>query len=118
MQTAQPDSHGHRWLLESKGNVQSLPNSRAGLWATEEKKHKRSNPKAKRKLYALHDRTYKIRASEYDSKYNCFRTIGPFADFVICDELFEFIKSPFELWSYFVKVGETVRAGKPRPAPQ
>lgn len=99
-QTAQPDSLGDRWTLESEGDMRSLP-----------------KPTGKHLLRALHDRTYKLRAGPYDTKYNCFRAIGPFADFVVCDQLFEFINAQHELWSYFVKTGEAARAGKPRPEP-
>jgi len=69
-------------------------------------------------LRTFYDRTYKLRAGAFDTKYSCFRAIGPFADFIIGDQLFEYVNSNFELWSYFVEVGETILAGKPRPAPE
>ena len=123
-QTVQANSWGQRWALESEGDVRSLPNARAGLWALESEEDMGSVPNStgKRLLRTLHDRTYKLRASGFDMQYNCFRAIGPFADFVVGDQLFEFLNSPFlnsrhELWSYFVKVGEAVRAGKPSAVP-
>lgn len=117
-QTAQPDSRGNQWLLESKGNVKMLPIVRSGSWKVESKKDQKSNPKGNHKLQTLHDRTYKIRASGFDTKYNCFRVIGPFSDFVVSKKLFDLINSKQELWWHFVEVGEAIRAGKPRPVPK
>ena len=118
-QTAQPDSQDLRWALESEGDIRSLPKARGGLWALETEGDTGSlpNPTGTHPLRTLHDRTYKLRAGPYDTQYNCFRAIGPSADFVVCDQLFEFVNSRHELWSYFVKVGGVVRAGKPRPVP-
>jgi hypothetical protein len=95
-----------------------LPNVRAGSWKVGSKKDQKSHPKGNRKLHTLHDRTYKIRATEFDTKYNCFCVIGPFSDFVVGKKLFEFINSKSELWWHFVEVGEALLAGKPRPAPE
>lgn len=95
-QTAQPDSRGLQWVLESDGGTWYIP-----------------NPTGKHLLSVLHDQTYKLRAGPYDTKYNSFRAIGPFADFVVCEQLFEFVNSRFELWSYFVEIGEAVLAGNP-----
>jgi|GEM_PF-2966535 len=88
-QITEPDSLGARWVVESEGDHPYLPKS-LGTQA----------------LRTLHDRTYQLRAGPHDTIYNCFRVIGPFSDFVICGELFEFVNSQFEPWSYFVKVGE------------
>ena len=118
VQTAQPDSGGYRWFLERKGGVRILPNVRSGSWKIESTKDLQSNPRANRKLHTRHARTYKIRATQLDTKYNCFCVIGPFADFVVCKKLFDFIDSKSELWWHFVEVGEAIRAGKPRPVPK
>lgn len=87
-QITKSDSMGVRWVVESEGDHSYLPKSLGT-----------------QTLQTLNDRTYKLQAGPYDTEYNCFRVIGPFSDFVICDELFKFVNSRFELWHYFVKLG-------------
>lgn len=88
-QITEPDSLGAGWVVESESDHPYLP-----------------KPAGTQALRTLYDQTYKLRAGPYDTKYNCFRVIGPFSDYVICDELFEFVNSQFVLWHYFVNVGQ------------
>ena len=97
-QTASQDSMGKKWSLESEGEIHALP-----------------KPKENSLLRAESNRTYKLRASEYDTLYNCFRVIGPLADFAVCEGLFDFLNCKTELWHYFVKVGESTLSDKPLP---
>lgn len=90
-QTSHADAEGHRWKLESVGKMPYLP-----------------EPANKSPLQVLHERKFKLRAGPYDTQYNSFRAIGPFDDFIVGAQLFEFINAQFELWSYFTEIGEAV----------
>jgi hypothetical protein len=93
-QTSGPDSMRKTWGLESEGKIFALP-----------------EPGENSGLRVVFDKTYKLRASEYDTIYNCFRVIGPFSDFIVCDKLFDFLNCQSELWRYFVGVGGSIRSG-------
>ncbi|CAN5477946.1 hypothetical protein BH20ACI3_BH20ACI3_02090 [soil metagenome] len=89
------------WVLESEGDMWALP-----------------KPKPKDFLRALYDRTYKLRAGPYDTKYTCFRVIGPFDKWIVSQELFDFLNCQWELCHYFMQVGDALRNGKPMPMPE
>lgn len=97
LQIADVSQYGKTWVLESKDEIPFMTAPESSGWASN--------------IRVLYDQTYKIRATSYDTKYNCFRAIGPFAAEVVSDALFSFINQPSELWSYFVDVGEAIKKG-------
>lgn len=103
-QTAGPDKYGDNWCLESEGEIMFMSQPKSPNWA---------HP-----IRVICDRTYKLRAGTYDTKYSCFRAIGPFHGEIISDQLFSFINEPFELGSFFVDVGHATMKGVEPPLPQ
>ncbi len=99
-QCTRDESSRNTWLLESEGEIRSMP-----------------NPKLSTSLRPLYDRTYKLRASPFDTKYTCVRVVGPFMGPIIDLPLFEFINARFELWSYFVDVGRSDAGRGSAPVP-
>jgi len=93
-QTKEPDEYRCTWQLESEGEIPYLTPPKLpeiGVWA---------NP-----IRVIYDRTYKLRASDYDTQYNCFRVIGPFRGDIVSEQLFSWVNDSFELKRYFEDVG-------------
>ena len=103
-QTAGPDMYGDNWRLESEGEIMFMSQPKSPNWA---------HP-----IRVVYDKTYKLRAGTYDTKYSCFRAIGPFHGEIISDQLFSFVNEPFELGSFFVDVGHAINKGSESPLPQ
>jgi hypothetical protein len=102
-QTAGPDEQNNHWRLESENEPPFL-----------------SAPKGLDLDYSLeviHEKSYKLRATIYDTIYNSFRVLGPFRGEVVSKQLFSFLNDQFGLWSYFVDVGEAEMKGPPSRAP-
>ena len=96
-QIAGPDEYRKNWHLESEGVIPFLTAPDSEHWA---------NP-----IRVFYDRTYKLRAGPYDTKYCCYRVIGPFDGDIVSDGLFSFVNERSELWSYFVDVGDAIKKG-------
>lgn len=95
--TSGPDKYGDIWRLESEGEIMFMSQPKSPNWA--------------HLIRVVCDKTYKLRAGTYDTKYSCFRAIGPFHGEIVDDQLFSFVNEPFELWSYFVDVGQAINKG-------
>jgi hypothetical protein len=102
-QLASSHEYGMPWHPYSQDEIRYLSQPDAENWA---------HP-----IRVFADRTYALRATPYDTKYNCFRVIGPFHDEIVGDNLITFTNEQFELWSYFVSVGEAMNRGESRTRP-
>lgn len=93
-QIRQPDEFHSEWRLESEGEIpfiatQQLPTT--GVWAN--------------RIRVMYDRTYKLRATDYDTQYNCFRVVGPFRGAIVSEQLVSFVNENWELRSFFAGIG-------------
>ena len=103
-QLAVPHEFGMPWHLHSEDEIQFLSQPEAASWA---------HP-----IRVIADRTYALRASPYDTKYNCFRVIGTFPNEIVGDRLITFVNEQSELWSYFFSIVQAVKNGVDRPLPR
>jgi len=98
-QTAGVDENGDTWVLESEGGKPWL-----------------SKPKTIHKpdmLQVLYEKSYRYRASIYDTKYICFRLLGKFHLDVVSERLFSYVNEDFALWSFFVDIGSSIEKQAP-----
>jgi hypothetical protein len=74
-------------------------------------------PKSNCSFKVINLDTFKVTSGEFDKKYVTTRVIETDGKMVVGQPLFDFINSNFELWSYFVGVGESTGGDIARPTP-
>lgn len=65
----------------------------------------------------LFSKTFKTISGEFDRKYVITRAIQTNGNMIVGQPLFDVINGDFELWSYFVKIGESINGKQERPTP-
>lgn len=84
-----PDPHRRQWRIESEGEIPFLPVPKPGVF-----------------VRSVFDRTFKVRGGHYDTRYDCYRVVGPFTGSVASVELADFPGLDYELGRWFDVVGK------------
>jgi hypothetical protein len=88
-QLDRPVWEAEKWVVESEGLAPYA-----------------SRPRHESHAVITFERSFKLRASAYDTSYTIVRSIGPCGHQPIDKQLVDTINSRAELWRYFVEVGE------------
>ncbi len=94
------DNFGDRWKLDSKNSTPYL-----------------SNPKPNNLFETVFSGAFYTVSGEFDRKYVITRVMKTTGGDVVGQPLFDAINSDQELWSYFVRVGESTAENQNRPTP-
>lgn len=94
------DIFGRPWILESEGSSPYLP---------------RPNPASP--FVTLLCKSFKTVSGEFDRKYVITRVMKSDGGPIVGQPMLESINSNFELWSYFVGIGDSIREKQLRPTP-
>jgi hypothetical protein len=94
------DILGRPWMFESEDSSPYLP-----------------KPNSASSFQTLLTKTFKTVSGEFDRKYVTIRVMKSNGNLLVEQPLFDTINSNFELWSYFVGVGESTDSKRERPTP-
>lgn len=74
-------------------------------------------PKQNSLFKSVYFEAFKAVSGEFDRKYVITRAIQTNGNMIVGQSLFDIINSDSELWSYFVKIGESINGKQERPTP-